>query len=87
MLAMAVGDGNELIQHFCFLDFDEYDNVHGELQEFALGLLADFGVHAVAPDVGNIPVRQQPFFGSRTGEAMRKGTLIVVDHAETCNQR
>ena len=52
-----------------------------------LRLLADCGLHAVAPDVGNILVRQQPFFGSRIGEAMRKGILIVADHAETCNQR
>ena len=42
-------------------------------QEFVLRLLADFGLHAVAPDVGNILVRQQPFFGSRIGESMRDG--------------
>jgi hypothetical protein len=51
-------------------------------QEFVLRPLGDFGLHAVAPDVGNILVRQQPFFGSRIGEAMRQGILIVADHQE-----
>jgi hypothetical protein len=37
-----------------------------------LGLLANVGMHAVPPEVGNILVRQQLFVGSRTRESMRK---------------
>jgi hypothetical protein len=42
-----------------------------DFEEFVLGMLADLGMHAVAPEVGNIRVRQQSSFGSRIGESMR----------------
>ncbi len=41
------------------------------LDEFVPSLLADLGVQAVPAEAGNISVRRQRFFGSRTGESMR----------------
>jgi hypothetical protein len=72
VLAMAAGDGNEFIQDFCLLGFRCMCIAFMEdFEEFVLGLLADLGMHAVAPEVGNIRVRQQSSFGSRIGESMR----------------
>ena len=45
-------------------------------ENFAFGLLADFRGHAVPPQVGNILVRQQVFFGNKIGESMRLIEII-----------
>jgi len=41
------------------------------IEEFVLSLLADFGVHAVPSEVGNILVRQQLILGNKNDESMR----------------